>query len=217
MSNQPFTLAVGCHSSFKLYSHDLKIKVVSPCFQDNIVAIATYNQYTYVWVAQQILKIQNHHIVDSWTINSNHHRVHGKARHKCLMIVFESMVLLAEDSWVKVLDEKHGWVAHLDVGFHVQGMVHPVTYVNKVLLYNEHKMAIVNPISEKVVYHFPNFTSHLATNNDTITTIVPSPLVDIVGVGTSAGNIHILNLRSDEILFHTKQKHPVHTIAFSQQ
>ena len=28
----PYTLAVACHNSFKIYSHELSIKVVSPCF-----------------------------------------------------------------------------------------------------------------------------------------------------------------------------------------
>jgi hypothetical protein len=37
-------------------------------------------------------------------------------------------------------------------------MVHPVTYVNKVLVYGRKELLLVNAMAGKVLYEFPRFT-----------------------------------------------------------
>ena len=41
-------------------------------------------------------------------------------------------------------------------------MLHPVTYVNKVLLYGPNMLQLVNPIANKTLYSFPRFARWLA-------------------------------------------------------
>ena len=73
------------------------------------------------------------------------------------------------------------------------GIIHPVTYVNKMLFYGGNKMELWNVIEHERVYEF--------TMDSPIETVVQSPVVDIVAVGCQNGSIHLVNLLYDEILF----------------
>lgn len=64
----PFAFAAACYNSFKIYSPELAIKLVSPCFAHPIRAIQTHNEYTYVLVGEEVLKMKYHHVVRKWTL-----------------------------------------------------------------------------------------------------------------------------------------------------
>lgn len=55
------------------------------------------------------------------------------------------------------------------------GVIHPITYVNKMLFYGEKEMELWNVIEQERVYKF--------TVKSPIETVVQSPVVDIVAVG----------------------------------
>ena len=67
-STSPFAFAAVANNSFKIYSPELAIKMVSPTFALPISAISTANEFTFVLVGSQIFKLRYHHIVASWTL-----------------------------------------------------------------------------------------------------------------------------------------------------
>lgn len=73
------------------------------------------------------------------------------------------------------------------------GIIHPVTYVNKMLFYGGTKMELWNVIENEKIYEF--------TTTSPIETVVQSPVVDVVAVGCQNGQIHLINLLYDEVLF----------------
>ena len=75
----------------------------------------------------------------------------------------------------------------------LNGIVHPVTYVNKMLFYGGTKMELWNVIEHVRIYEF-NVESPIET-------VVQSPVVDVVAVGCQNGQIHLINLLYDEVLF----------------
>lgn len=74
---QPFSMAMGCYNSFKIYSDELAIKMVSPCFEGAVRALHIHNEFTYVLVGTSIIKIRYHHVVHKWELPSKPHPTSG--------------------------------------------------------------------------------------------------------------------------------------------
>ena len=47
-------------------------------------------------------------------------------------------------------------VDSIDIGFVVKDMIHPTGYINKVLVYNDNNMKLVNIVSKECVYNYLN-------------------------------------------------------------
>lgn len=77
-------------------------------------------------------------------------------------------------------------------------MMHPVTYVNKLLFYGGKKMQLWNVIQGERIYEF-NLPSEVES-------VDQSPVVDLVSVGLNDGSISMVNLLFDETLFSFQQK-----------
>lgn len=77
-------------------------------------------------------------------------------------------------------------------------MMHPVTYVNKLLFYGGKKMQLWNVIQGERIYEF-NLPSEVES-------VDQSPVVDLVSVGLNDGSISMINLLFDETLFSFQQK-----------
>lgn len=45
------------------------------------------------------------------------------------------------------------------------GMIHPVTYINKLVVYNEKSITLINPLSNKTLYEYPVLTKYLSSND----------------------------------------------------
>jgi len=67
-------------------------------------------------------------------------------------------------------------------------MVHPVTYVNKLVVYSQDRFSIINPMSKKTLYQYPKLLKYLhSEESKEIKTVESSKLVDIVAIGLSDG------------------------------
>lgn len=72
--------------------------------------------------------------------------------------------------------------------FPICGMMHPVTYLNKVLVYSGDRLVLVNPISQKILYEYSQITTeHISGAGAKITVVSGTPLVDIIAVGLDSG------------------------------
>lgn len=65
--------------------------------------------------------------------------------------------------------------------------MHPVTYINKLVLFNESSIVLVNPLSKKTLYEYPALAKYLKDNDVEIVTVESSKLVNIVAVSLSSG------------------------------
>ncbi|OCH93410.1 Utp21-domain-containing protein [Obba rivulosa] len=94
-----------------------------------------------------------------------------------------------------------------DTGFTATMLMHPSTYLNKVLVAsNEGNMQLWNIRTQTCIHTFP--VSSLLTlpspSRNTpmvaITALAQSPAIDVVGIGFSSGEISVYDVRSDERL-----------------
>ncbi|XP_020963736.1 WD repeat-containing protein 36 [Arachis ipaensis] len=82
----------------------------------------------------------------------------------------------------------------LDQSFSPSCMMHPDTYLNKVLVGSEQgPMQLWNVSTKKKIFEFKGWDSP-------ITCCVSSPALDVVAVGCADGSIHVHNIRYDEEL-----------------
>lgn len=93
--------------------------------------------------------------------------------------------------------------------FDVSAMMHPSTYLNKVLLGSRQgALQLWNIKTSKLVFSFSGWSS-------AVTVLQQSPAVDVVGVGTATGRIIIHNIRMDETLMtFTQDFGPITALAF---
>ncbi|KAJ4443876.1 WD repeat-containing protein 36 [Periplaneta americana] len=83
--------------------------------------------------------------------------------------------------------------------FHVTTILHPSTYLNKILLGSEQgSMQLWNIHSAKQIYVFKSWAS-------AITVLEQSPAVDVVAVGLASGKIILHNLKFDETIMEFMQ------------
>lgn len=96
--------------------------------------------------------------------------------------------------------------------FPLAEMLHPSTYLNKILVASRSGgLQLWNVNSLRCVHDFQCLPSG---NNDPITCIVQSPVVDVVAIGSLSGNISILNIKTDTLLFSFFQRESVTAISF---
>ncbi|XP_029025336.1 WD repeat-containing protein 36 [Betta splendens] len=93
--------------------------------------------------------------------------------------------------------------------FDVSAMMHPSTYINKVLLgSSQGALQLWNIKTSKLLFTFPGWSSG-------VTALQQSPAVDVVGIGTATGRIIIHNIRMNETLMgFTQDWGPVCSLAF---
>lgn len=93
--------------------------------------------------------------------------------------------------------------------FSVSCVMHPATYLNKILLGSKQgQLKLLNIKSLDVVYEFAGWDSQ-------VTVIEQSPAVDVVGIGLMNGLIILHNLKFDESLMKFKQEWaPVVALSF---
>lgn len=64
----PYVFTAPTGTSFRVYSNTLGMKVVSPPLGSKVRTACSYNEYTYVRVQDEILKLKYHHVVKRWPV-----------------------------------------------------------------------------------------------------------------------------------------------------
>lgn len=72
-------------------------------------------------------------------------------------------------------------------------MMHPTTYINKLVFAARGKVELWNIIDDKKIFEFVN----LSKRGVNVTTIAQSPVAHIAGIGYSDGDISLVNLQTD--------------------
>ncbi|KAM7368489.1 hypothetical protein PAMP_012830 [Pampus punctatissimus] len=141
-------------------------------------------------------------------------RYHGHRQEVRLLLPLGDQLISADSGGdVIVWDVQEGDVylqLHFDLAtFDLSAMMHPSTYLNKVLLgSSQGALQLWNIKTSKLLFTFPGWSAG-------VTALQQSPAVDVVGVGTATGRIIIHNIRLDETLMSfTQDWGPISFLAF---
>uniref|UniRef100_A0A8B9IRW6 WD repeat domain 36 n=1 Tax=Amazona collaria TaxID=241587 RepID=A0A8B9IRW6_9PSIT len=143
--------------------------------------------------------------------------VHTYEGHKArihLLQPFGDHVISVDVDNVLIVWDTQSEEQYLEVGFDkatfaVSAVLHPSTYLNKILLGSEQgSLQLWNIRSNKLLYSFPGW--HFA-----VTALEQAPAVDVVAVGLVSGHIIIHNIKFDETLMKFQQDWgPITAISF---
>ncbi|XP_046440161.1 WD repeat-containing protein 36-like [Daphnia pulex] len=184
-------------NSFHTYgSTKLNLLSIGRAHEDDITCLAadTYRVFT-----------ASGHIIKVWrrsTELSKEFKGHEKPIH--LMLPFgQHLLAVDETNNLKVWDINAAEVSfELDFNpdtFSISAMVHPVTYLNKILFGSmQGTMQLWNLKTGKMVFAFNGWKSQ-------ITILEQAPAVDVVAVGLASGEMCLHNLKFDETLIKFKQ------------
>ncbi|XP_048582009.1 WD repeat-containing protein 36 [Nematostella vectensis] len=196
--------AVG--SAFHVYNcAKLNLLFVGQLNDEEVSCLTTYKHFVITACGQEIKMWHRGKTVASFV-------GHDKDVH-CLLTFGAHLISVDEGSSLKVWDIKTTEL-YLEVGFdsktfHITCLMHPSTYLNKILLCSKQgSMQIWNIKTNKMIYSFEGWSCP-------ITAVEQAPAIDVVAVGLQSGKIVIHNLKVDETVMTFQQDWgPVTAIAF---
>ncbi|XP_011019954.1 PREDICTED: U3 small nucleolar RNA-associated protein 21 homolog [Populus euphratica] len=204
-------VTVSLGKAFQVYNcAKLTLVIVSPQLPHKIRALACYRDFTFVAYATHIAVFKRAHQVTLWSRHS--------AKVNSLMVFGDYVISVDVDGnlfiWgFKGLDESNVPVGHIlfEDKFTPTCMMHPDTYLNKVLIGSqEGGLQLWNVSTKKMLYEFKGWGS-------SVTSCVSSPALDVVAVGCLDGKIHVHNIRYDEevVTFVHSMRGAVTSLSFS--
>ncbi|KAA8515646.1 hypothetical protein F0562_018743 [Nyssa sinensis] len=186
------TVSVG--KSWQIYNcAKLNLVVVGPQLPKKIRALASYRDYTFAAYGNHIAVFKRAHQAATWS------RHNAKVNQ---LLLFGEHILSVDVNgnifiWAfKGIDQNLAPVGHilLEENFTPSCIMHPDTYLNKVLLGSqEGSLQLWNISTKKKLYEFKGWKSSICC-------CVSSPALDVVAVGCADGQIHVHNIRYDEEL-----------------
>eukprot|EP00039_Didymoeca_costata_P007263 m.97884 g.97884 ORF g.97884 m.97884 type:complete len:916 (+) comp13615_c2_seq1:242-2989(+) len=197
------TTCIG--QAFHVYNCQ-KLKLVAlGQHHEKIQCMAVHNDFTFTASGKTICKWQRGKVKLSFSSEA-------PAFH--LSPFGEHLIVLCEDNIVRIYNISDGDLFNtLDDfdhrNFTVTTLVHPSTYLNKVLLGSkEGGLQLWNLRKRALLYEFKGW-------NSTVTYLAQSPAVDIVAVGLEDGHIHLHNLKYDKLVMSFLQDGgPVTSLSF---
>lgn len=206
LGNETFlTTSIG--KSFQVYKLDhLRVSLVSKITNDNITCIETSGHETYVAVKNDIIVYNRNDIV----------RTYKKHKSNILGLLIVGNILLSYDidNYLVIIDINERSIIdniHLIQNSTITSIIHPDTYINKFLIgYANGNIELWNIRSNKRIH---NFTSHINYFKQydseyicpSISCMEQSPAYDIIALGFESGDILLINLKLDKVLFSFKQ------------
>lgn len=129
-----------------------------------------------------------------------------------LFIFGDALISTSIDHTMKIWNYKSGkLIKSIDLHpeFEVTDIIHPNTYLNKIVISSSTgRIQLWNINSYKLIYEFKGFP------NNCICSLCQTPALDIIAVGLENGKIIFLNLKTDEEIITYKQSSAVTAISF---
>ncbi|KAJ7343314.1 Utp21 specific WD40 associated putative domain-containing protein [Mycena albidolilacea] len=110
-----------------------------------------------------------------------------------------------------------------DIGFTATSILHPATYLNKVLvasgqgnmqLWNVRSQTCIHKFSASRLVSAPNASEPNDVPPCAITALTQSPAIDVVGIGFTSGEISVYDVRADERLMRMFMEGGVRALGF---
>lgn len=192
---------------FHTYScNHFRLICVSGLHPDEITCIASDNYVVYAASDKQIFAWRSGNVIK--------HKYKGHKKNVHLMLPFgPHLVSIDEDSCLKVwhirTEEEYLEIPFSNKEFKISAIMHPPTYLNKILLGSEQGgLQLWNIKSGKLVHNFKSFTSK-------VNVLESAPAIDVAAIGLMDGSIVLLNLKYEEQIMDFKQDWgPVTGISF---
>lgn len=209
------TTSIG--KSFQVYRFDkLVVCLVSRVGTANITCLQAAGLETFAAIANDIV-VYNRHVVVR-TYKEHKYPIKGLINVGHILLSFD------ENNEIKIIDVKARVVMgelKMLQSAKISVIVHPATYLNKFLIgYENAELELWNMRSRVLVY---TFQSHLHKLQELYPTValVPaircieqSPACDVIAIGFSTGDIFILNIKLDKVLFTFCQSGAVTSLSF---
>lgn len=203
------TVSVG--KAWQIYNcAKLNLVLVGPQLPKKIRALASYRDYTFAAYGNDIAVFKRAHQVATWS------RHNAKVN---LLLLFGEQILSIDVGgnmfmWAfKGIQQNLAPIGHvmLEDKFSPSCIMHPDTYLNKVILGSEEgSLQLWNISTKQKLYEFKGWKSSICC-------CVSSPALDVVAVGCADGTIHIHNIRYDEeiVTFSHSTRGAVTALSFS--
>ncbi|KAJ4454932.1 putative U3 small nucleolar RNA-associated protein 21 [Paratrimastix pyriformis] len=179
-------------------------------YDENITALTSVNELVFLSTGRQI---------DLWHRNTKLRtlvpppRSDGRRDNITLLYTFGELLLAADEcNMLRIWDHHSGEIMGeipFPDDFAITGLLHPDTYLNKVLVASgDGRLEIWNLRTRRCVHQLK------APRGDGITCLVEAPTLDVVAVGHASGLITVHNVRVDVVMMAFQQKGPVSSLAF---
>jgi U3 small nucleolar RNA-associated protein 21 len=211
-------------NSFLLYNLDkIKLERISPPLPMKISAIAHYKNKVFTAIGNKILLWEKIHIVKEFSNFENKIFSDQQSFFYKKLVSFENLLLaLTSTGNLHIFDIYTGKL-NKEINLNIEDFIHPSTYLNKILFtkkteqYEQDlkigntKLYLYNINTEKQIFEF-DFNMK---NSVVIKKLEQSPVIDVIGVGFSSGDIIIFNLKNLKKILKFKSEYPVDNLTFS--
>ncbi|KAH7729523.1 Utp21 specific WD40 associated domain containing protein [Aphelenchoides avenae] len=184
----------------------LRLQWITSPMLDVVTVVARDRTRIYAAVGSNIAVIKRNRMVERW--------IQVAEAPKFIMPFGDALIVIDEQNTVRTFDIESGEEI-LEVespgSCRVSALVHPSTYINKIVLGCEDgRLRILNVKTGKLVHEFlPD-----ATYNSKITVLEQSPAIDVLAVGLESGYIHLRNVKLDRTIASFKQDASISSVAF---
>ncbi|KAJ3049083.1 hypothetical protein HK097_009887 [Rhizophlyctis rosea] len=201
------SLTTSIGNSFQIYDGEkLALQFVGSRVESLITALAVHKDFTYAAVGNQIIVHERAKEISRITIEDEEN-----VTITSLHIYGELILVVCDDNVIRMYNLSDGELHNeleLAHDFRITCLLHPSTYLNKVLLGSQDgRMQLWNIRTMRLLYEFKRFESP-------ITFLAQAPSVDVVAIGLLDGSIILQNIKVDEKIMRLKQEGKITAISF---
>lgn len=202
-------LTVSVGSAFQIYDISrLHLKFVSSTLPESIHALACDGDLTYAAFGKCVSKFYRAKLVETMQFNHSIRLLKTFGQHLLVVCADNRLHVVSASTGDAKKMEMYAEFQNTAGSFDICAMLHPSTYVNKILLASRQgTMQLWNVLSGKMLYEFSSLGSPIVC-------LQQSPVVDVVAIGLQDGGIALHNIRTDEPLMRFDQTGPVTAISF---
>ncbi|KAF9932543.1 hypothetical protein BGZ75_004042 [Mortierella antarctica] len=207
LKGQAYFLTTCVGSTFHIYDiAKMNLLFVGPHTATPITALATFNDLVFVATGSDVVSYKRAKEVGRFSCGTD-----PRLSIASLEIFGQHIISICSDNTIKLNDHTTGELyttIDFDSSFTATTLIHPSTYLNKVLIgSNQGTMQLWNIRTSTMVYAFKGF-------NSPITCFTQTPVVDVIAVGLLDGSIVIHNIRTDATIMTLRQEGKVTAVTF---
>ncbi|OAQ34453.1 WD40 repeat-like protein [Linnemannia elongata AG-77] len=204
---QAYFLTTCVGTTFHIYDvAKMNLQFVGAHTSQPITALAALGDLTFVACGSDVVSYRRAKEVSRFTCGEDE-----RLSIASLEIFGQHIISICSDNSVKLNDHTTGELyttIDFDSSFTVTTLIHPSTYLNKILIgSNQGTMQIWNIRTSTMVYAFKSF-------NSPITCFTQTPVVDVIAVGLLDGSIVLHNIRTDATIMTLRQEGKVTAVTF---
>ncbi|EAS07174.2 Utp21 specific WD40 associated domain protein (macronuclear) [Tetrahymena thermophila SB210] len=203
-------LASTCGHSFKTYTiPEMKISLFGPHFEGKLRAIQGFNEFLFVAVKNVVYKMRHYHILGEMKMD---------AKITTMLLMADQIAIVDQNNTLKIFNHHSKiCVATAQFDFNVQSIIHPPTYLNKILIIGENNVELWNINSMKKIYDYQNVLIKNYCDDNTILTVAePSPVLNVIAFAFSNGKIVLHDIKKDKTVVSFKINHKPLSLSFSK-